>query len=79
MDNGGSTQKHALKVNSPAIDAGDPDGCEDQNNKLLETDQRSSQRSIDGNGDTMARCDMGAYELVNFSSFIYMPLLRKSH
>ena len=76
-DNGGSTQTHALKDNSPAIDAGDPKGCKDQGGKLLTTDQRGFARPFDGDGNGSARCDMGAYELVKFSSFNYLPLLGK--
>lgn len=54
QDNGGSTFTHALLSGSPAIDAGDPTGCRDQNNALLLTDQRSYLRN--------GACDMGAYE-----------------
>ncbi len=53
--NGGSTFTHALKKGSPAIDAGDPGLCE-------EIDQRGVSRSIDGNGDGTANCDIGAFE-----------------
>ena len=52
--NGGSTQTHALSVDSPAIDKGnDPYSC---------IDQRGYTRSVDGNGDGLARLDVGAYE-----------------
>ncbi len=54
LDNGGPTFTHALLAGSPAINAGEPAGCRDQNNALLLTDQRTYLRS--GN------CDMGAYE-----------------
>lgn len=54
-DNGGFTLTHALGAGSPAIDAGDPTSCP-------ATDQRGFFRPIDGNGDGLAICDMGAYE-----------------
>jgi predicted outer membrane repeat protein len=56
-DNGGSTLTHALREDSPAIDAGDPLNCP-------ATDQRGFPRPIDGDGDGTAVCDMGAYEYV---------------
>lgn len=52
--NGGPTLTHALLSGSPAIDAGNPVGCEDQNSVMLSTDQRTFVRT--------AHCDMGAYE-----------------
>lgn len=58
QDNGGPTETHALPSNSPAIDAGDPDGCLDAGNDLLLTDQRGATRPQG------AACDIGAYELV---------------
>jgi hypothetical protein len=53
--NGGSTFTHALKPDSPAIDAGSPDDCEP-------VDQRGISRLIDGNGDGTKICDIGAFE-----------------
>jgi CSLREA domain-containing protein len=53
-DNGGPTFTHALGAGSPAIDtAGSP--CPN-------TDQRGAARPVDGNGDSVAVCDIGAYE-----------------
>lgn len=54
-DNGGPTQTHALLFGSPAIDAGTNIGCPS-------TDQRGVSRPIDGNGDSSAVCDIGAFE-----------------
>jgi uncharacterized repeat protein (TIGR01451 family) len=62
MYNGGSTPTHALSDSSPAIDAGDPSGCKDDHGNLLENDQRGYLRSVDGDGDDIAICDIGAYE-----------------
>jgi len=53
--NGGATPTHALARRSPAIDAGGDD--------CLPTDQRGVARPQDGNGDGVAKCDIGAYEL----------------
>ena len=45
---------HPLLSGSPAIDAGNPTGCTDQNGNLLTTDQRGVAR--------VGTCDIGAYE-----------------
>ena len=57
LDNGGPTFTHALLPGSPAIDAGNPAGCTDQDGSLLTTDQRGVARPQGG------RCDIGAFEL----------------
>lgn len=54
-DNGGDTLTHALAAGSPAIDTGDNAGCP-------ATDQRNRVRPYDGDGDTTATCDLGAFE-----------------
>jgi hypothetical protein len=54
-DNGGPTPTHALGDGSPAIDAAGPLTCET-------SDQRGYPRPADGNGDTIAVCDIGAVE-----------------
>ena len=59
-DNGGPTHTHALLAGSNAIDMGDPavpGSCET-------ADQRGAPRPADGDGDTISRCDAGAYEIV---------------
>lgn len=67
-DNGGLTETHALTFiatgnpgNSPALDTGDDSNC--PNN-----DQRGSIRPFDGDEDGIANCDIGAFELANFSA-----------
>lgn len=57
QDNGGATFTHALAINSPAIDTGDNAGCP-------ATDQRGVARPQDGDDDSTATCDIGAYEFV---------------
>jgi CSLREA domain-containing protein len=55
-DNGGPTQTHALLGGSPAIDAG-------RDCPPPATDQRGMTRPVDGDGDTVAVCDIGAVEV----------------
>lgn len=53
--NGGQTQTFSLFPDSPAVDAAG-ESCD-------ATDQRGEERPYDGDGDGVARCDAGAYEL----------------
>jgi len=57
QNNGGFSLTHALLPGSPAIDAGNPAGCTDQDGNLLTTDQRGVARPQG------AACDIGAFEL----------------
>jgi len=50
----GTPMYHPLLTGSPAIDAGNPGGCIDDQSSLLSTDQRGASR--------VGRCDIGAYE-----------------
>jgi len=59
-NHGGPTQTISLREGSPAIDAGNPNGCTDGNGNLLKTDQRGEPRP--GKYKVDKRCDMGAYE-----------------
>jgi cysteine-rich repeat protein len=52
--NGGDTMTHELLSESPAIDAGDPEGCFDAEGNPLSEDQRGWQR--------VGQCDIGACE-----------------
>jgi hypothetical protein len=60
-DNGGPTQTIALLPGSPAINAGDPDVCE--NPPVNGVDQRGYVRPGSGHG----QCSIGAYEADAFS------------
>lgn len=71
-NNGGPTQTHALRRDSPAIDAGEPSGCRDNHSLLLTTDQRGAPRPFDGNGNGIPTCDMGAYE---FIPPVFLPMI----
>ena len=56
QNNGGPTQTMALLAGSPAMLAGNPNGCTDGNGQLLTTDQRGVARPSSG------PCDIGAYQ-----------------
>ena len=58
-DYGGPTQTIPLLAGSPAIDAGNPNGCTDANGDLLKTDQRGYPRP---DKEDTGGCDMGSYE-----------------
>ncbi len=62
QNNGGPTPTHALLPGSPAIDAGNAT-CTDASGNPLTTDQRGKPRPVDGNGDGISACDIGAFEL----------------
>jgi len=53
--NGGPTRTYALLPGSPAIDAGLDSDCP-------ATDQRGVARPLDGDFDSVAQCDIGAFE-----------------
>lgn len=59
QDNGGPTLTMALRPNSPAVDAGNPNGCR-SGGQLLTTDQRGRPRP---DAEDSSGCDIGAYEL----------------
>jgi hypothetical protein len=56
---GGPTQTIPLLSGSPAIDAGNLNGCTDGHGRLLKTDQRGKPRP---DKEDTAGCDMGACE-----------------
>lgn len=60
-DNGGGVMTHSIPETSPAVDAGDPAGCSAYGGGVLTTDQRGMAR-VDGDNDSVVRCDVGAYE-----------------
>jgi CSLREA domain-containing protein len=68
---GGPTHTLILLAGSPAIDAGNPSGCGDGFGGLLELDQRAFAREVDGDGNSSAICDVGAYEYTSFPARIF--------
>ena len=56
-DNGGLTDTHLPAATSPAVNAGNPAGCTDEQGVILSVDQRSQTRP------TGMRCDIGAVEV----------------
>lgn len=72
QNNGGTTYTHALLMNSPAINAGDPTGCKDNNGTTLITDQRAFPRPFGG------RCDIGSFEYQSLlTRGLYLPLIQR--
>jgi parallel beta-helix repeat protein len=62
QNNGGATLTHALHATSRAVDAGNPATPSVTLPACPTKDQRNVTRPRDGNGDGVARCDMGAVE-----------------
>lgn len=73
-NNGGYTLTHALEEGSPAIDKGKLINCPP-------TDQRDYLRPMDGDGNGIAVCDMGAFEYGAHpfiaNTWLYLPIVRR--
>ena len=63
LGNGGPTFTHALLPGSPAMDAGDDAACPP-------ADQRRVARPVDGDGNGVATCDIGAFEFAIDPNFL---------
>ncbi len=61
---------HPLLFGSPAIDAGNPEGCGDSLGNPLDTDQRGVPRA--------RRCDMGAYEYDGPYFPVFSPVIARN-
>ncbi|MDF1512608.1 MAG: choice-of-anchor Q domain-containing protein [Anaerolineae bacterium] len=67
--NGYYTYHHDLLDGSPAIDAGDPDGCTYPSRSALYDDQRGEPRVVG------SRCDIGSIESFLGKWWLYLPLI----
>ncbi len=89
-DNGGGVMTHLPQNGSLLIDAGNPAGCLDADFNLpifiaevgddpIIFDQRGYSRTVDGNGDSESRCDIGAVEALStppvLDKIIYLPTI----
>ena len=89
-DNGGDTMTHLPQAGSPLIDAGNPAGCFDVelvslggvaeiSDQVIPFDQRGFYRTVDGNDDAAAHCDIGAVEAQSTAPVLdnkaYLPLV----
>lgn len=66
-NNGGSSFTHALLPGSVAIDTADATAC--SSSAVNNFDQRNFARPVDGNDDTIAACDIGAFEFRAAAAF----------
>lgn len=73
----GNTPAHLLHADSPLIDAGPNVGCQSALPPgFLFLDQIGHFRSLDGNNDTVPRCDIGAVEYFDVKR-VYLPVIKK--
>lgn len=61
-DHGGPTKTIDLDSDSPALDGGNPNNCNNPEGPSLPGDQREHFRIVNGDGDAIAVCDIGALE-----------------
>lgn len=79
--NGGASRTVFLKTGSPALDAGNPAGCGQFDQRgFYGTPGEIILRAADGNGDSVARCDIGALERLPGDTQIndiFLPLIKR--
>jgi hypothetical protein len=63
QDNGGFSLTRLPGAGSPALDAGNPAGCADQDGAEVRDDQRGRPRPRDGDLNGIPACDIGAVEV----------------
>jgi hypothetical protein len=74
QDNGGWTETIALLSGSPGIDEGNPATPGSGGSACAAEDQRGWARPTDGDGDSTASCDIGAYEV---PTSLFLPLIMR--
>ena len=79
--NGGKTRTMFVKPGSPAIDAGNPAGCGQFDQRgFFGASSDITLREADGNGDGIARCDIGAFEKLPTDMLIrdtFLPMIKR--
>ena len=75
----GSPPTIAFMQDSPALDSGNPAGCRDHLGNSVEKDQIDTPRPLDGDKDSIAICDIGAFEYNpdHPPQWVFLPMIMK--